>query len=108
MPVDFDCLPGILYAASFEDYKDKESPAKEEKIAIEAILNRLSNEDIYIFRSGGRAVIIQAILNHQTMIKTLRGEIPLVQEKNSDEYRRGYLDALEDSLLAAEAVYDIK
>lgn len=76
--------------------------AKEQALA-DRIARRLASDDVATFRAGGRAVALQAIEHRVAMVQRLRGVIARRQEQAMDERRRGYHDALEDLLLAAEA-----
>jgi DNA-binding MarR family transcriptional regulator len=76
--------------------------AKEQALA-DRIARRLASEDVATFRAGGRAVALQAIEHRVAMVERLRGLIARRQEQVMDDRRRGYHEALEDLLLAAEA-----
>ena len=76
--------------------------AKEQALA-DRIARRLASDDVATFRAGGRAVALQALEHRVAMVQRLRGVIARRQEQAMDERRRGYHDALEDLLLAAEA-----
>lgn len=76
--------------------------AKEQALA-DRIARRLASDDVATFRAGGRAVALQAIEHRVAMVQRLRGVIARRQKQAMDERRRGYHDALEDLLLAAEA-----
>lgn len=80
--------------------------SSEQATVLQRIVHRLTSADLATFRAGGRAAALQAIERRGEMVQALRGPLSELSERDLDEHRRGYLDALEDVLLAAEAALE--
>lgn len=79
-----------------------QTTAKDRTVAAR-IARRLASDDDVTFRAGGRAVAHQAIEHRLSVARLLEAAVALRREQPMDDRRRGYLEALEDVLLAAEA-----
>lgn len=77
-----------------------------ERLLVVRIAERLVASDLVLVRAGGRAVALQAIEHRGQLIAALRAELCELGELEFDEFRRGYLAALEDVLLTAEAALE--
>lgn len=77
-----------------------------QRTAVQRIVARLRSDDPTAYRAGGRSVAHQCVEQRGEMVRALRGELSELGEHAVDERRRGYQEALEDVLLAAEAAIE--
>lgn len=73
---------------------------------VRRVLARLRGEDEVARRAGGRDIARTAIKQRTLLIEAFAYELEVLKETIGDWYVLGYLKALEDVLLAAEAVME--